>query len=617
MKIFAVLVWLSFTLCAIFALLQSACECSLASRPHPFWQTAETQSGPKTHKKRSNFTTISARNLRKTAKRPNSSPEEDLSATDEDIYLTIVKLAADKKSEALAGYLRTVKDPGLQRFIVNNIEPDCETCLDALVWALTNSPVPWDAMKRLQGKILLSVREKLFKSLLENENNLIERQGNAAVIISLLSEANDDREQEMMVALANSDLRTSLRATALRFIDPPFTREAKDILIAAVSSKEDFNTFGVIALEKIKESPFTEAVPVLTQVVISYPDEIVVATHFGDDGVTSETIYYIRDRKMCIIQTLGKAGTPEAKNALVEIATSKTDAGLRTTALCCLNSIDPNLAVSIAKAAFFSDDCPERRQFANALSSFMDVSEREDFFTSVALNDSNIERRAAAIELLARISPIDTVATALLQLACTDSDCYIRRTAVRALARNDSTQVQRALIELATSDPDSDVRGAAVNSLDLSFPETVPTLMQIASQSDCWCCYAAMSRLASTGTPQAAEFLLSVVQDEKKDYDNYRGAAAQYLQGMGGEYRVAAFREVLSGESFRAYDRRNWATWAAYYREPEIEAILRDTARNDPDKDVRDAAAQSLQQIYRNYEAELVRCGLANAPDTP
>jgi hypothetical protein len=405
MKVFAISVWLFFTLCAIFALLLSAHECASVSRPNLFWLTAETQSGQKPHKKRSKLTALSVLNLGKTAKRPNPSPEAESPSVDGDIRVKIVKLASEKKSEALAKYLPTVHSESLQKFIVHNIVPDCDTCLDALVWALTSSSAYEQAANKLRGKVLFSVRERLFKSLLENKDNLTEREGNALAVISLLSKANDDRERKMMIALVNSDLPPSLRVAALKCFDPPFTQAVKDTLISAVSNNNNEGLsaiiLGVAALEKIKESPFAEAVPVLARIVISYPDEFVFYTHF-EDGEVRYRICRIKGHKVSMIETLGKAGTPEAKTALVEIAAADTLPEFRLAALRQVHSLDSNLAVSIAKDAFLSQECPEKREFARTLSSFMDDIGSEEFFTSVALNDSDSGRRAAAVEILGR-----------------------------------------------------------------------------------------------------------------------------------------------------------------------------------------------------------------------
>jgi hypothetical protein len=498
--------------------------------------------------------------------------------------------------------------------------PDCETCLGALVWALTSSSAYEQAANKLRGKVLFSVREGLFKSLVENRDNIIvEKQANASAIISLLSEANDDREREMMVALVNSDLPPSLRAATLKCIDPPFTQEVKDTLIAAVL-REDLDTLDIAALEKIKEAPFAEVMPILAQIVISFQSVVVTS----GPGWMNWEWRSPGQREFTSLAILGEAKTPEAKNALAEIATSRTDAGLITRALYYLNRIDANLAVSIAEETFLSDDCPDKRLFANTLSSFMDVGEREDFFTSVALSDSDCDRRAAAVGILAEISSTDSmdrVAETLLEIAWNDGAWGVRREAVQTLAKNNSAQVQRALIEIATSDSDCDVRGAAINSLDLSFPESVPALMQIAADPS-GNYYAAMNRLSSTGSPEVGEFLLSILQKRGKDsgFDSsvyyHATYAAEYLKRMGGEYRVTAFREVMLGQGFSPWHRRDWAEMAAYYYpEPEIQQILRNSARNDPDEGVRDAAANSLQKIYEKYEMELEKSRLAVAPD--
>jgi hypothetical protein len=292
MKVVAILVWLSFTVSALFALLSLAHERSPVLRPIPELtgldaarQNPERQR--KWHKPR-----VRLADVGNASEQVTSSAEADSESTEEDIYLRVVRLAGEKNHKALAECLLTAGGVSLQRFIVQNIEPDCETCLNALVWALTSSFVYQDAANKLRGKVLFSVRERLFASLLENEDSrTAERRGNASAIISLLSEANDDREREMMVALASSNLSPFLRAQALKCIDPPFTDEVKDALIAAVSAKESDafgNIVGIAALAKIRESPFAEAVPVLAQIAIHYSERCV---RIDED---SGAVYYVR-----------------------------------------------------------------------------------------------------------------------------------------------------------------------------------------------------------------------------------------------------------------------------------------------------------------------------------
>ena len=248
------------------------------------------------------------------------------------------------------------------------------------------------------------------------------------------------------------------------------------------------------------------------------------------------------------IQVLGNIGKDAARSApaLISVLATDTDEYSRREAAQALGKM--SLEASVAQApllrALSDSDANVRLWSVRALGSLRpSATSALPELARMAASDRDRDARAAALEVIEKVSPGSPETIAALRNALSDREFRVRYTAVLALGR--AGPAARAAIgdltAIAANDADATIKSAAVfalGELGVRTPESVSALLAALSSSDSFTRYSAVKSLhdLAPADSRVAPALIAALEDSDP---HVRKWAIRALGRMGAPARSA------------------------------------------------------------------------------
>ncbi|MBU3655624.1 MAG: hypothetical protein FGM23_04615 [Alphaproteobacteria bacterium] len=300
-------------------------------------------------------------------------------------------------------------------------------------------------------------------------------------------------------------------------------------------------------------------------------------------------------RKAAAEALTGHVNNPEVQAAFVHLLRDGRDKYIRSRAADALKDHGNNPEVQEAFLQALrdgdSDNWCVRKEAAKALTGRVNEPEVQEALLHVLLNDADRYVREAAAEALKDHGNDPAVQAVLLHVLRNDGDIDIRQAAARALTGRvesdlcdeQSTPVKAVFVHLLRNDGDIDIRQAAAKALkDHVNDPAVQELLVEALLTD-------------------GPFVREIAAEALKDHVNEPAVKAAFVQAL-------------------QNDDNNYSRWAAAKalaphaaRDPEINGVMVEAFKNDPDPEVRQVAAREADCSA----ADLTGVNFSDLPDLP
>ena len=312
---------------------------------------------------------------------------------------------------------------------------------------------------------------------------------------------------------------------------------------------------------------------------------------------------------------------------------------MRWIAVSALGQVGGEKVLGLLRKALVDDDGSVRRETISALAN---IGGNDAFaLIASALKGKDPDARAAAVRVLSRGDPKNVLpvlesaladpspsvryaageafagvgewALALLQKALLNADDFVRREAVRALARIGGEQAKALLIN-ALDDRELHVRwNAAIALGEIGGEKAIAPLQKALSDEDVNVRRGAAEALGKVGSEKALGILEQVILDHGQD-DHARWAAVSALRGVGGKKAWVLIESLLMSHD---PDARFKAFQAIEGFGKRAVAKMVAAAKSETDKQIREKMVFALSSDFAFADSPAVQDALKNLPPLP